>query len=89
MATIDNVIFHCGTCANLEKMIKFYKGLPNISGFNRLLYFEQYSGPGAKEMATERFEELSRFPWDLKASVIAGINPEFIELLPGVNVEII
>lgn len=90
MATFDNTIFHVGYGKDIEKIVKFYKGLPNMltNGRNRLVYFEQIDGPDAKEMAIERFEEISSFPWDLKAALISGINPDIIELKIGVNVEL-
>lgn len=90
MATPDNTIFHVGYCRDIKKAIKFYSDFPSLhtNWVEKLVYFEQYEGADAEDMARERFEELTKFPWDLKAAVIGNINPEFIELIPGINVEI-
>jgi hypothetical protein len=82
MATPDNSIFHVVYCLDLEKAVKFYKGLPNMhsNGHNKLVYFEMFTGPECVDTAFVRFKELTSYPWELKAEIICNINPDLIEL---------
>ena len=90
MATTDNQILHVGYGKAIDKIVEFYKKLPNLNtnGHNKLVYFEQFTGPEAQEMSADRFHELTGYSWDLKAAVITGMNPDMIELVPNVNCEI-
>ena len=90
MATFDNQIFHVGYGKSIDKIVEFYKKLPALheNSGDRLVYFEQYTGPDAQDMSADRFHELTDYTWDLKAAVITGMNPDMIELKIGVNCEI-
>lgn len=90
VTTNDDRMLLVGYCDDIEKTIKFFKELPNLhentTDYNRLVYVEEHSDKG---ICIERFDELMAFTRDLKEAVIDSCNPDWIELKPGINFELI
>lgn len=87
MATADKKNFHCGYSTDIERAIKFYKELPAIdqSKIPHLVYLEGYT---IKEDAAQRFKEIFWLNSEIKTEIVKSINHDFVELIPGHNVDI-
>lgn len=80
---------HVGYCKDIKRAVKFYKELPNLHldiDYNRLVYAEEHDD---RDNAIARFNELMGYPRDMKEAVIDCVNPDWIELLPGLNFDLI
>ena len=89
VTTNDDNVLHVGYCTDLKRTIKFYKELPNLeleTDYNRLVYVEEHPN---EESAINRFNELMQTPREIKEFIIEGVNPEWVELVPGVNFDLI
>lgn len=86
ISTNDRSTFTVGWCTDILKAMDFYKGLPNLTDkmidFNKLVYLEEHSD---KNSCISRFDELVGFTYEVKEVVIASVNPEFKEFIPGKN----
>lgn len=89
MANASKTAIHGGTCSDLLNMLAFYKKLPHSlidgSNLNRLVYLEEYT---QEENAIQRVKEVTAFTIQQKKELIETINPGYIELVPGKNIEI-
>lgn len=87
MSNASKTIFHVGVCKDILKAIEFYDKLPRLSvdKVNYLVYLEIYT---LENEAKERFEELNKMSFDAKKEVVSLVNPEFVELIIGVNIDI-
>lgn len=90
ISTNEKSMLTVGWCKDILKAIKFYKELPNLSDspdvFNKLVYVEEHPN---EDSCVNRFNELMGFTVEVKEIVIASVNPNFIELIPGLNFDLI
>lgn len=86
----NNSFLHVGYCRDVKAMVKFYKGLPNLvytaNEFNKLVYVEEHPD---KESAINRFNEINDFTKEIKEIIIEGVNPDYVDLIPGLNFDLI
>lgn len=87
MCSPDRDNFLVGTTSDLKKAISFFKEMPSLKPENkiRLVYLEGYE---TQADASIRFKEVSALTKDIKIQLVQTINPEFVEMVPGKNVEI-
>lgn len=101
MTDSENRFFHVGYCADIVKAIKFYKELPMLPyvvkkvcektaiienpKYNILIYLEENKTQGD---SFERFKQLTEGTYEMKIDLIKTFNPGFVELTPGVNIEL-
>lgn len=82
-------LLHVGFTSDILRMVKFYKSFPNmynLKDFNKLVYIE---GPEVNVLRIEaRYNEVFAMDREKKDLIIDHQNPQRIELLPGVNIEI-
>lgn len=79
-----------GTCNDVGKMLKFYNDLPTISidpkyKVLKMVYCEEFT---QQSSATQRFEEITAMNKQEKEKIIEFANPEYVDLIPGINIEI-
>lgn len=90
ISTGENRMLHVGYCRDILKTIKFYKTMPNLfnpmEGFTKLVYVEEHPND---DSCLARFNELNSFPNQIKEIIIESVNPEYIDLKPGLNFELI
>lgn len=87
MACPDQTNFHVGYSIDLTNAIEFYRSLPSIvpEKMPYLVYLEGYTNlPQAKE----RFHEVFNMSAEFKIELVKTVNPDFIEFIPGINIEI-
>lgn len=86
----NNSFLHVGYCMDVKATMKFYKGLPNLIyppiAFNKLVYVEEHPD---KESAINRFDEINDFTKEIKEIIIEGVNPDYVDLIPGLNFDLI
>ncbi|HVV54826.1 MAG TPA: hypothetical protein VHC47_05860 [Mucilaginibacter sp.] len=80
---------HVGLCSDLLKTIQFYQQMPTLffdsaQQLKRLVYFEEISN---EEQAMERFKFVSGFTRPQKEKMIRSVNPDWVDLTPGLNFE--
>lgn len=80
---------HVGLCSDMMKTVQFYKDMPTLffdqsQQLSRLVYFEEIS---SEEQAMERFKFVSTFTRLQKEKMIRSVNPNWIDLTPGINFE--
>ncbi|MVN93078.1 GIY-YIG nuclease family protein [Mucilaginibacter aquatilis] len=80
---------HVGLCTDILKTIKFYDEMPTLffdkaQQLNRLVYFEEIN---TEEQAMERFKLLSTFTRAQKEKMIRAVNPDWIDLTIGLQME--
>lgn len=80
---------HVGMCADLLKTLQFYTDMPTLffdsaQQLNRLVYFEEIN---TEEQAMERFKYVSTFTRPQKEKLIRSVNPNWIDLTIGLNIE--
>ncbi len=78
-----------GYCSDLKKKISLYKGLPNllsVSDFNKLVYVEEHENSDGAEA---RFKEVFALSLPYKKALIENVNPGYVELVPGVNYDLV
>jgi putative endonuclease len=80
---------HVGLCTDLLKTIQFYSEMPTLffdssKHLNRLVYFEEIN---SEEMAMDRFKFVSTFTRAQKEKMIRSVNPDWIDLTIGLNIE--
>jgi len=80
---------HVGMCSDLLKTLKFYSEMPTLffdssRHLNRLVYFEEIN---SEEMAMDRFKYVSTFTRPQKEKMIRSVNPDWIDLTIGLNIE--
>jgi predicted GIY-YIG superfamily endonuclease len=89
MASEDRKSIHAGWTVDLEKAIEQYNRIPSISWpqkkSNMLVYFIEYGNPEDAKLA---FEEVTKWTLEKKTEAVLSLNPEFIELVPGVHFEV-
>ena len=81
---------HVGLCADLLKTLQFYSEMPTLffdssKHLNRLVYFEEIN---SEEMAMDRFKFVSTFTRPQKEKMIRSVNPDWIDLTIGLNIEL-
>lgn len=86
----DNI--HSGHCTELAKVIDFYAqhndmslNYPVENYLMRMVYLEELTSDSA---AIERVTHFTKLPLAEKIKLIESINPDWIELKPGVNIEL-
>src|SRR5205085_8097578 len=80
---------HVGLCSDILKTLQFYREMPTLffdtaQQLNRLVYFEEIN---TEEQAMERFKFVSTFTRPQKEKMIRSVNPNWIDLTIGLNVE--
>ncbi len=80
---------HVGLCSDLLKTLNFYTQMPTLffdsaQQLNRLVYFEEIN---TEEQAMERFKYVSTFTRAQKEKMIRPVNPDWVDLTIGLNVE--
>ncbi len=80
---------HVGLCTDLLKTLQFYSEMPTLffdssKHLNRLVYFEEIN---SEEMAMDRFKFVSTFTRPQKEKMIRSVNPDWIDLTIGLNIE--
>jgi predicted GIY-YIG superfamily endonuclease len=76
---------------DVHKALDFYHGLPQlpplISGIklNQLIWLEEWIDDQA---SMARFEDLNRMTMNQKIGLIESLNPDWVPLIPGVNIEL-
>lgn len=87
MCRPDRSGFHVGYSTDLVNAIEFYRAMPSIIPGNMpyLVYLEGYTNVIE---AKNRFKEVFALTADHKKELVKTVNPDFIEFIPGVNVEI-
>lgn len=90
ISTSNNASLTVGYSNDILKVIKFYKGLPNLfylpSDYHKLVYVEEHAD---KVSAINRFDEINTFTKEIKEVIVEGVNPNYTDLIPGVNFELI
>ena len=81
---------HVGLCTDLLKTLQFYSEMPtlffdNSKHLNRLVYFEEIN---SETMAMDRFKFVSTFTRPQKEKMIRSVNPDWIDLTIGLNIEL-
>lgn len=81
---------HVGLCADLLKTLQFYSEMPTLffdssKHLNRLVYFEEIN---SEEIAMDRFKFVSTFTRPQKEKMIRSVNPDWIDLTIGLNIEL-
>jgi len=81
---------HVGLCTDLLKTLQFYSEMPTLffdssKHLNRLVYFEEIN---SEEMAMDRFKFVSTFTRPQKEKMIRSVNPDWIDLTIGLNIEL-
>src|SRR5579872_4372545 len=81
---------HVGYTQDIERAVKFYEQIPTLffegdKKLNRLVYLEEYTNT---ESTRSRFDELSKSPRTQINEIIKQVNPDLIELKPGINIEL-
>lgn len=88
MASEDRKSIHAGWTVDIVKAIEQYNRIPSISWpakkSNMLVWFIEYTD---QEEAKSDFEKVTRLTLEQKIELVKTINPDFIELVPGVNFE--
>lgn len=81
-----------GYCEDVRKAIGFYSkhndmtlNYPLDKYLHRLVYLEEVSSEGK---AVDRLTYFTHMPNTEKIKLIESINPDWIELKPGVNIEL-
>lgn len=83
-------ILHVGMCEDIIKALAFYNDMPIVSldaNFKlfKLLYLIEYTNlPEARK----RFEELTKTAKNELVKLIKEVNPDLVELKPGINIEV-
>lgn len=89
MSDRGQTTLHLGVCPDLNKMLAFYKKMPttapNESYLLKLVYIEQYQD---KNNAMHRFNEVTLMNSASKEAIIVAVNPDYIELIPGINIQL-
>lgn len=89
MASKDLMSIHVGYSKELKQTLMWYNAMPRSikdgSKMNSLVYLEEYT---QEENAIQRVKEVTSFTLQQKKKLIETINPDYIELVPGVNIEI-
>lgn len=85
----NRVNLHVGMSGDLTKTLSFYKQMPNLFFDNgqqltRLVYFEEFK---TEVQASSRFKLISRFTRLQKERMVRACNPDWIDLMPGLNYE--
>ncbi|WP_158828380.1 GIY-YIG nuclease family protein [Mucilaginibacter lacusdianchii] len=80
---------HVGLCSDMMKTVQFYRDMPTLffdksQQLSRLVYFEEISN---EEQAMERFKFVSTFTRSQKEKMIRSVNPNWIDLTIGLNLE--
>ena len=80
---------HVGLCSDLVKTLQFYSDMPTLffdsaQQLNRLVYFEEIN---TEEQAMERFKIVSTYTRPQKEKMIRSVNPDWIDLTIGLNIE--
>jgi len=80
---------HVGLCSDLLKTLQFYTQMPTLffdsaQHLTRLVYFEEIN---TEEQAMERFKYVSTFTRAQKEKMIRPVNPDWVDLTIGLNVE--
>lgn len=80
---------HVGMSADLMKTLEFYKQMPNLffdsaQQLGRLVYFEEFK---TEAHALSRFKLISRFTRLQKERLVRSCNPDWIDLMPGLDYE--
>jgi putative endonuclease len=76
---------HAGYCNDIDNTIEFYNCMPSLNPDYRqniLVYMEQ--GEYEKQVQ-DRVKELISFNRKQKEDLVNSINPDWIELVPGMN----
>ena len=71
------------------KTMKFYREMPNLffdatQQLTRLIYFE---GLNTEQAAMQRFKLISRFTRVQKEKIIRSVNPNWVDLSIGLDLE--
>lgn len=79
---------HVGISSNLSKTMDFYRKIPRLtfeanSQLYRLIYFEELNDKDVHQ----RFNLLSSFTRIQKERIIRAVNPDWIDLIPGLEFE--
>lgn len=89
MSNSDKTSIHAGCCIDIANMLSFYKKMPvsliDGKNMNMIFYLEEYT---QEENAIQRVKEVTSFTLQQKKELIESINPDYIELVPGKNIEI-
>lgn len=90
MTDSERCNMHAGYCGHLEDMIAFYKLMPSMAMDenyiqNILVYLEQAEH---EQMVKDRLKQIVALNRIQKEDLINTINPDWVELMPGVNIEL-
>ncbi len=84
--SINDTKFHAGYCRDIEKAVKFYKNLPSaFANVYKLVYLEELPDD---QKAFARYKEILAYTDLEKGILIDNINPDRVELEPGINIEL-
>ena len=92
MADHTHKHLHAGYCKDIIKAIDFYKEqemmslyYPTEKYLTRLVYLTEVT---TEKQAIEGFEYFNFMPITEKIKEVINVNPGWIELIPGVNIEL-
>lgn len=79
-----------GSCKDIVKAIAFFQGLPQVNLIanhrsNILVHLEELF---SEENAKTRFDELNKLTRLQKENLINEVNPDWVELKIGINIEL-
>jgi putative endonuclease len=76
-----------GCCSDLTKTAQVFTKMPTLhTSQDRLVYAEELN---SEDAASERLKQVFGMNRVEKESLIESVNPQWIELLPGVNFELL
>ena len=83
----EKTMLHTGMTKDIYKTMKFYNEMPTLfydgRKLSHLVYLEELP---SEEKAMERFKSLSAGGKEKQLNTISETNPDWLELLPGVNI---
>jgi putative endonuclease len=91
MTNTSKTHLHCGYCKDVYRMQKFYKEMPSMHFLyenysnNILVYLEELPNLDSVRVRLDQLMGLNR---EQKTGLINSINPDWVEIIPGVNVEL-
>lgn len=82
-------MLHCGFCTDIKKAIEFYNAMPTLlPAGQKLCNLVYVADCPNKESAQHHFENLSKQTKAEKIITVESINPTWMDLVPGVNIEL-